>query len=137
MDALPLVAAALTRFEPAVLLTSDGLGAIHSPGLPGEGDGRTLWFLADVRTLSDWESTRRHMVTLSFQSPDERVFLTISGKAEVVTDVGAAARLWRPAFKRWFTGGASDPRLLLVRFSPSDAEYYQAAEGRVSAALTH
>jgi general stress protein 26 len=137
LEALPHVTDALTRFEPAVLLTSEGLGAIHAPTSDAASDSRTLWFLADARALLDWESNRRHVVTLTFQSPDERVFLTLSGKAEVIADHAATARMWRPTFKRWFPGGAADPRLLLVQFSPFDAEFYEATTGRVTAHLTH
>jgi general stress protein 26 len=137
LEALPLVTSALTRFEPAVLLTSEGLGAIHAPAGEDGSEGRTFWFLADARALLDWESNRRHVVTLTFQSPDERVFLTLSGRAEVITDHDVTARMWRPAFKRWFPGGAGDPRLMLVQFSPNDAEFYEASTGRVTAHLTH
>jgi|GEM_PF-2009405 len=137
LDALPLVTSALARFEPAVLLTSEGLGAIHAPLADEAGDSRKLWFLADARALLDWEANRRHVVTLTFQSPDERVFLTVSGKAEVITDRAITAKMWRPAFKRWFPGGVGDPRLLLVRFSPYDAEFYEASDGRVTAHLTY
>lgn len=137
LEALPLVTRALTRFEPAVLMTSDGLGAIHAPTGPEAFDGRKLWFLADARALLEWESNRRHVVTLTFQSPDERIYLTLSGKAEIVTDHEVTLTMWRPAFKRWFPGGAEDPRLLLVQFSPYDAEFYEASHGRVSAHLTH
>lgn len=138
LDALPLVTSALVKFEPAVLLTSEGLGAIHAPlGHDPAADGRKLWFLADARALLDWEANRRHIMTLTFQSPDERVFLTVSGKAEVITDHHVTAKMWRPAFKRWFPGGAADPRLLLVQFSPYDAEFYEAADGRVTAHLAH
>lgn len=137
LDALPLIAHALARFAPAVLMTVQGLGAIHA--LAEQDDGyvadRTLWFLADARTVLQWEAHRRQTVTLSFQSPDERVYFTLSGKTEVVTDPALAARMWRPAFKRWFAGGASDSRLLLVRFSTCDAEFHQTASGRVTAHL--
>lgn len=139
LDALPFVTRALARFEPAVLMTSDGLGAIHATigdeGVPVS--GRTLWFLADARTLLDWEAHRRQVVTLSFQSPDERVYLTLSGRTEVVTDAAVIAKMWRPAFKRWFAGGPGDPRLLLVQFSTYDAEFYQTSSGRVTSHLTH
>jgi general stress protein 26 len=139
LDALPFVARALARFEPAVLLTSDGLGAIHAPLAPEEGpaSGRTFWFLADARTLLDWEAHRRQVVTLSFQSADERVYFTLSGRTEVVTDASIVTRMWRPGFKRWFPGGPADPRLLLVQFSTYDAEFYQASSGRVTSHLTH
>jgi general stress protein 26 len=139
LDALPFVARALARFEPAVLMTTDGLGAIHAP-IENEAvvaTGRTLWFLADARTLLDWEAHRRQVVTLSFQSPDERVYFTLSGRTEVVTDAAVVSRMWRPAFKRWFQGGPSDPRLLLVQFSTYDAEFYQTSSGRVTSHLTH
>ena len=132
LDALPFVARALAQFEPAVLMTSEGLGAIHAPAVTAD---RTLWFLADARTLLDWEAHRRQVVTLSFQSPDERVYFTLSGRTEVVTDPAIVGRMWRPAFKRWFAGGASDPRLLLVQFSIYDAEFYQASAGRVTSHL--
>lgn len=136
LAALPFVLRALSRVDPAVLLTLDGLGAIHAPAPPDavEADPvRTLWFLADARTLLDWESHRRQIVTLSYQSPDERVYLTVSGRAEVVPDQDVAGAMWRPSFKRWFPGGAADPRLLLIRFVPYDAEFYQTSSGRVSA----
>lgn len=139
LDALPFVARALERFEPAVLMTADGLGAIHA-SIDGEAagaSGRTLWFLADARALLDWEAHRRQVVTLSFQSPDERVYFTLSGRTEVVTDASVVTRMWRPAFKRWFQGGPADPRLLLVQFSTYDAEFYQASSGRVTSHLTH
>lgn len=133
LDALPFVARALARFEPAVVLTSDGLGAIHAATADTAADTRIYWFLADARSLLDWESHRRQVVTVSFQSPDERVYLSLSGRAEVVTDHEAAAGMWRPSFKRWFPGGLGDPRLLLVRFATYDADYYQTSSGRVSA----
>ena len=138
LEALPFVARALERFGPAVLMTSDGLGAIHAPpDQPSADPGRVIWFLADARTLLDWEAHRRQIVTLSFQSPDERVYFTLSGRTEVVIDPAAAGRLWRAAFQRWFPGGPSDPRLLLVQFSTYDAEFYQTSSGRVTAHLTH
>lgn len=139
LEALPFVTRALARFEPAVLMTTDGLGAIHASidDEAAAATGRTLWFLADARTLLDWEAHRRQVVTLSFQSPDERVYFTLSGRTAVVTDASVVTRMWRPAFKRWFQGGPSDPRLLLVQFSTYDAEFYQTSSGRVTSHLTH
>ncbi len=107
LDALPFVARALARFEPAVLMTAEGLGAIHAPVDAADlgGSARTFWFLADARTLLDWEAHRRQVVTLSFQSPDERVYFTLSGRTEVVTDpaiVGAdVASGLQTLVRRW------------------------------------
>lgn len=139
LDAMPLVGRALALFEPAVLMTTEGLGAIHAPTDSDDmtPSNRALWLLADARTLLDWESHRRLVVTLSFQSPDERVYFTLSGRTEVVTDPARVLQLWRPVFKRWFAAGPADPRLLLVKFLTYDAEFYQTSAGRVTAHVTH
>jgi general stress protein 26 len=137
LDALPRVVEALARFEPAVLLTADGRGAIYAPPAAGEDTGRRLWLLADARTAIDWEATRRGQLTLSFQSRDERVFLQVTGDAQLVTEPGVAASIWRLSFARWFPGGPDDPRLLLVLFTATTAEFFAIASGRVNPPLAN
>lgn len=137
MAALPRVIETLTRFEPAVLLTTDGRGALYAPPSDGDEPIRRFWLLADARTTLEWEGARRHELTLTFQSRDERVYLQISGLAQVVTEPGVAGTLWRQSFQRWFPGGPADPRLLLVLFTASSAEFYESASGRVSAHVAH
>ncbi len=131
-DALARVVETLTRFEPAVLLTADGRGAIYVPQTPGDDEVRRFWLLADARTALEWETTRRHVLTLTFLSRDERVYLRVSGVAQLITEPGVAATLWRHSFQRWFPGGPDDARLLLVLFTASSADYYQSESGRVS-----
>ena len=137
MAALPRVIETLTRFEPAVLLTTDGRGALYAPPSDGDEPIRRFWLLADARTALEWEGARRHALTLTFQSRDERVYLQISGLAQVVTEPGVAGTLWRQSFQRWVPGGPADPRLLLVLFTASSAEFYESASGRVSAHVAH
>jgi general stress protein 26 len=135
LDALPRVAEALARFEPAVLLTADGRGAIYAPPAAGEAPGRRFWLLADARTAIDWEATRHGELTLSFQSRDERIYLQVTGAAQLVTASGVAAAIWRQSFARWFPGGPDDPRLLLVLFTASSAEFFAIASGRINPPL--
>jgi general stress protein 26 len=137
VEALPRVAETLARFEPAVLLTADGRGAIYAPSMPGDGPGKQFWLLADARTAIDWEATRRQELTLSFQSRDERVYLQLTGVAQLITEPGVAATIWRQSFARWFPGGPGDPRLLLVLFTATTADFYEIASGRVSPPLAH
>ena len=57
--------------------------------------------------------------------------------AELVIDTDIAGQLWRHSFARWFPGGPTDPRLLVVRFAATSADYYESPSGRVSAHLPH
>ena len=135
--ALPRVAEALVQFEPSVLMTSDGRGAIYAPDGDNGPSGDQLWLLADARRAHDWEASRDRAVTLTFHSKDEHVFLTLSGSALVVSEPGLARALWRPSFEKWFQGGPDDAKLLIVQFTAADAEFCQAPFGRVSAHLEH
>jgi general stress protein 26 len=137
LDALPRVVETLSRFEPAVLITAEGLGAIYAPASGSDVPARRFWLLADARTALEWEAARGHELTLTFQSRDERVYLQVSGVVQPVTEPGVAGTLWRRSFQRWFPGGPDDPRLLLVLFTASSAEFYETASGRVSPPLAH
>ena len=106
LDALPRVVETLARFEPAVLLSADGRGAIYAPMAGGSRAEREFWLLADARTALDWEADRRHVVVLTFQSRDERVFAQVSGLAELVTDPEIAGQLWRHSFAAVVPGRA-------------------------------
>ena len=136
-EALPRVAEALARFEPAVLLTADGRGAIYAPPIAGDDRGRHFWLLADARTAIDWEAARQRELTLTFQSRDERVYLQVTGVAQLVTEPGVAATIWRQSFTRWFPGGPGDPRLLLVLFTASAAEFFAIDVGRIRPPLAN
>jgi len=131
LEALPRVVETLTRFEPAVLLTADGRGAIYAPVAEDDRVPRRFWLLADARTAVEWEASRQHAITLSFLSRDEHIYLQVAGDAQLVTEPGVAGTIWRHSFHRWFPGGPTDPRLLLVRFTATSADYFESRGGRV------
>lgn len=102
----------------------------HPPGLvrarpmriaKHESDG-ALWFLADRRTakLDDIEADSRVAVTM--QSTDR--FVSISGLADVLSDRRRIEQLWSPAWQLRFPKGKSDPDLVAIRVTPTEAEYW-------------
>lgn len=133
MHALPRVAETLVTFEPSVLLTSDGRGAIYAPDGHDGPAGDRLWFLVDAGQREAWDAARD--LTLTFLSKDERVYLSLVGTARSMTTPGLARSLWRDSFARWFAAGPDDDRLLVVMLTAVHAEFYRATSGRVSPAL--
>ena len=113
LDALPRVVETLARFEPAVLLSADGRGALYAPRADGRRE-RRLWLLADARTALEWEAGRRHVLVLTFQSRDERVFAQVTGRTEPVVDTGIAGQLWRQSFR----GGSREGRTIAAAARP-------------------
>lgn len=50
--------------------------------------------------------------------------VVISGRASVVEDRELIRKIWKPAFKVWFPGGAEDYRIVLLHIVGKQAEYW-------------
>lgn len=133
MPALSRVAETLVTFEPSVLLTAEGRGAIYAPDGHDGPAGDRLWFLVGAAQREAWDSGTD--VTLTFLSKDERVYASIVGAARPVTTTGLAKSLWRDSFARWFADGPDDTRLLVVMLTAVHAEFYRSTDGRLGAHL--
>jgi general stress protein 26 len=58
---------------------------------------------------------------LTFQRVNQ--FATINGNIELVYDRDKIWELWRESYRIWYEG-KSDPDIVLLRFTPYDAEYW-------------
>lgn len=72
-----------------------------------------------ARTLGDGATTSIH-----FASKGHDLFAAIEGELEPFNDRATIDRLWNPFVAAWFEGGKSDPKLLLLRFEPRDAQVW-------------
>ncbi|MES2487397.1 MAG: pyridoxamine 5'-phosphate oxidase family protein, partial [Bacteroidota bacterium] len=51
-------------------------------------------------------------------------FLTLYGKATISTDKQKIKELWDPMMKVWFTEGEDDPRITVIKFTPTEGYYW-------------
>jgi len=72
-----------------------------------------------ARTLGDGAGA-----TIHFVSKGHDVFAAIDGQLDAFNDRATIDRLWNPYVAAWFEGGKSDPKLLLLRFDPVDAQIW-------------
>ena len=93
-----------------------------------EFDG-TLWFFTRAGAPKVGEVGRDARVCVSYSSPEDQRYVSVSGRAELVRDPAKARELWGPAYKAWFPGGLDDPELALLRVEPERAEYWDAPSG--------
>jgi len=61
---------------------------------------------------------------VSLQS--SRRFVTMNGHFELVADKAKVEALWKEPYRIYFNG-QSDPEIVLLRFTPFDAEYWDNA----------
>jgi general stress protein 26 len=93
-----------------------------------EFDG-VLWFFTRAGAPKVGEVERDERVCVSYASPDDQRYVSVSGRAELVRDPAKVKELWGPAYKAWFPKGLDDPELALLRVEPERAEYWDAPSG--------
>ena len=72
-----------------------------------------------ARALGDGAGAIAH-----FASKGHDLFAAIDGQLEPFNDRATIDRLWNPYVGAWFESGKSDPKLLLLRFDPVDAQVW-------------
>jgi general stress protein 26 len=110
----------------AMLTTADADGSMHSRPMATqqvEFDG-DLWFFTGRSTHKVADIGREHHVNVSYASPDDMKYVSVSGRATLIDDRAKMAELWNPAYKAWFPDGLDDPDLALLKVEVDRAEYW-------------
>ena len=91
----------------------------------------TLWFFTKEHSGKVDEVQRDRHVNLSYADPGKQHYVSVSGRASVVTDREKAKELWNPVLKAWFPKGLDDPELALLKVTVEKAEYWDSPSSAV------
>lgn len=95
-------------------------------------DSGNLWFFT-----SDVTDFVRHLsahpeVNVAFSDPDDSLYVSVAGHAELTRDRAKIDELWSPLVAAWFDGGKDDPHLSLIRVHVSSAEYWDTKSSKMT-----
>ena len=136
----PSVADAQARIQKLIkeievcMLTSMSAQGVHksrpmmSQQIDSEG---SIWFFTGKSTQVAEDLEENAQVNLSFAKPDKNEFVSLAGRAELIGDRAKMKELWKPIMKAWFPEGLEDPDLTLLKFTPSEGEYWDAPTGKM------
>ncbi len=110
----------------AMFTTVDRDGSLHSRPmaageLESEGD---LWFFSSRSSGKIKSIEKDQHVNVAFSSPENHKYVSVSGRAELISDRQKMKSLWKSMFKTWFPQGLEDPNLILIRVRVESAEYW-------------
>lgn len=91
-----------------------------------------LWFFASEESHACVDIRQHPSVNVSYANPDDQLYISVAGKADLVRDRAKAEELWNPLYKAWFPGGLDDPKLVLIRIRVDEAEYWDSASGAMT-----
>ena len=86
-----------------------------------------LWFFTSDQTHKTDEIEKDNRVNLSYAKPDDNVYVSVSGTAEIVYDKAKMEELWNPILKAWFPKGLDDPTICLLKVKAEQAEYWDSS----------
>ena len=115
---------------PVALLTLDyeERGLLGRPMAPLEmaADG-SIWFLVDQRAI---ENENLSNANLGFIDHGKSTYVSISGYCELLFDRDHITRLWTEFARPWFPEGDDSAYIALLKFTPENAEYWDAPHSR-------
>jgi general stress protein 26 len=98
-------------------------------------DGGNLWFLSADDSHKNKELSLDPSVTLYFQGSPHSDFLQLAGTATISRDRAKIEELWKSVIKTWFTEGIDDPRITVIKFTPTEGYYWDTKHGNAVAGI--
>ncbi len=98
-------------------------------------DNCDLWFLSAVDRHKDAELAADPFVNLYFQASPNSDFLVLHGHASISHDPAKIKELCQPATGTRFTDGAQDPRITVIKVSPTSGYYWDTRHARTVAGI--
>ncbi len=107
------------------MLTTRGARGLRARPLEPRPDREAglILFVTDVRGSKDDEIEAVHDVGLVFIDPDDKAYLSITARAEVVRDPRTAAAIWKKTDDVWWDG-PEDENVRVLRVTPLLAELW-------------
>jgi general stress protein 26 len=111
-------------FSTAMFVTRTGDESLHARPMTvaNVDENGEIWFTTGIDSGKVSEMLHDRHVAVVMQGRTQ--YLSISGKAQVFSDVEKAKALWSEAWRPWFPKGPEDPELVLVKVTPGMAEYW-------------
>jgi general stress protein 26 len=94
-----------------------------------------LWFLSASDSRKNQELALDPSVRLYFQGSKHSDFMQLNGQATVTRDREKIKELWSPMIQTWFTEGQDDPRITVIKVSPTEGYYWDTKHGNAVAGV--
>lgn len=92
-------------------------------------DEGNFWFLSASDSHKNEQIQADPAVQMLFQGSSYSDFMMLYGKVTISRDKQKIEELWDATMKTWFTEGIDDPRITVLKFTPTDGYYWDTKNG--------
>ncbi|MEH1872010.1 pyridoxamine 5'-phosphate oxidase family protein [Nostoc sp.] len=120
----------IKNIDYGMFTTVDDDGSLHSYPMSKSGEinsEATLWFFTYAASHKVTEIEHYKQVNISFSSPEQQRYVSISGTAQLVKDRTKMQELWKPELQTWFRKGLEEPDIALLQVNISQVNYWDSA----------
>lgn len=124
------IATLIENIPVAMMTTTETDGGLRSRPmtvLRMDADG-ALWFFTDRQSAT---ASQLGAANLSFGEASTQTYVSLSGRSEIDIEREHMEALWTPQARAWFPEGPDSAALVLLKFSPDRADYWDADERRM------
>ncbi|MEO6954200.1 MAG: pyridoxamine 5'-phosphate oxidase family protein [Polyangia bacterium] len=82
----------------------------------------SLWFMTSIDAEGTVELQRTPTSSVIAQSSSS--YVSLQGKSTIVTDRTRIKAMWKKMHEVWFPDGPEDPKVCLVHFVPTEADFW-------------
>jgi general stress protein 26 len=76
------------------------------------------------------------IVNVSYSDQDTQLFVSISGRVDIVTDPDELVARWRPSYAKWIPLTVGDPKLALLKVIIENIAYWKPPSGWMGRTLS-
>ena len=137
-DAVERIADAVEKTETCFFCThagGDAPSGVRPMAVREVDDAGNLWFLSADDSHKNLELEADPRVDLYFQGSPHSDFLHLTGRATVSRDPERIKELWSPLVNNWFTEGMDDPRITVIKVTPTEGYYWDTKHGNAIAGV--
>ena len=98
-------------------------------------DEGNLWFLSASDSRKNQELAIDPRVKLYFQGSKHADFMQLNGQATISRDRQKIEELWSKMVETWFTEGKDDPRVTVIKITPTEGYYWDTKHGMAVAGI--
>ncbi|MBD2534964.1 pyridoxamine 5'-phosphate oxidase family protein [Nostoc flagelliforme FACHB-838] len=117
----------IKNIDYGMFTTVDDDGSLHSYPMSKSGEINSeaaLWFFTYAGSHKVTEIEHYDQVNISFSSPEQQRYVSISGSAELVKDRNKMRELWKPELQTWFPKGLDEPDIALLKVNINQVNYW-------------
>lgn len=90
-----------------------------------------IWFFTNEFSGKIDQIENDPHVCLAYADPADSTYVAVRGDASLVNDQAKIKELWNPILKAWFPDGLDDPKLSLLKVTPTDAEFWDSSSSKM------